>query len=244
MEKKFGEFFKDPNYLIIKNSLFNYQNRKTEIKNEFFSYCTNKTKNVKALDIGSGISPVSPIPNKTLFMDLSLDGINFLSNLGLNAKQGSITDIPEKENEFGWIFCSEVLEHVEDYNKAIAELHRVLKYSGKIIITVPVHMGYWNKDDEFVEHYRRFNPDELKKELEYAGFKILKEKPIGSFVDKYLTLLTVLVFKKFNKSNKSMSDFKKEAILFVNKIFYNLVRFSLFFTSKKSTNIMMYVCEK
>ena len=37
---------------------------------------------------------------------------------------------------------------------------------------------------------------------------------------------------------------KNEAILFVNKIFYNLVRFSLFFTSKKSTNIMMYVVEK
>ena len=242
MEEKFGEFFTDPNYLIIKNSLFNYQNRKTEIKNEFNNYYLNE--NIKALDIGSGISPVSPIPNKTTFMDLSIEGVRVLSNLGLNAKQGSITNIPEKDNEFDWIFCSEVLEHIEDYNKAIAELYRVLKINGKIIISVPVHMKYWNKDDEFVEHYRRFNPDILKKELEHAGFKILNEKPIGSVVDKYLTLLTVLVFKISNKSNKPLSNFKKEVILYINKIFYNLVRFSLFFTSKKSTNIMLYVCQK
>ena len=105
MEEKFGEFFKDENYIKVKNSLFNYVNRKTEVRNAFLKY---GRKIEKALDIGSGISPISPIPKKTLFMDLSIEGINFLKKQGYNAKVGSITKIPLKDNEFDWIFCSEV----------------------------------------------------------------------------------------------------------------------------------------
>lgn len=238
MEEKFGEFFQDRNYIKVKNSLFNYQNRITEIKKSFLKY-NNKVK--KALDIGSGISPVSPIPKKTLFMDLSESGIKLLKKQGLNAKVGNVTNIPIKNNEFDWVFCSEVLEHIKDYKKAIKELARVGKKHSKIIITVPTYSKYWYSDDEFVEHYRRFNPLELRKELEKANLKILEEKAIGSIVERYLTLLIVKVFKT---SNKPVTRKKVPLILFINKLFYFLVRISIKFNSKKNTSIMLYVCEK
>ncbi|MEK6891394.1 MAG: class I SAM-dependent methyltransferase [Nanoarchaeota archaeon] len=239
MEEKFGEFFTDKTYIEIKNSLFNYRNRVKHVKTEFLKF--NNVKIVKALDIGSGISPVSPVPKNTLFMDLSEDAVNFLVSKGLKAKSGSITDLNFKA-EFNWIFCSEVLEHIEDYRKAISEMHKALNKEGRAIITVPVHMKYWNRDDEFVEHYRRFDPYKLKADFETAGFKVLKMKPIGSFLDKYLTLLTVDSFKRSKKGK--IGSFKKNIILFVNNILYYLVRASLYVNSEKSTNIMLYVVEK
>ena len=238
MEERFEEFFKNKNYIRIKNSLFNYASRKTEIKSAFLEY--NK-KAEKFLDIGSGISPVSPVLKETLFMDLSIKSINFLKKQGHNAKVGSITKIPLKDNEFDWIFCSEVLEHIKDYKKAIKELSRVVKKGGKIIITVPVHIRYWHSDDEFVGHYRRFNPKELRKDLEKSELKILEEKPIGSIIERYLTLFVV---KSFKSSNKPITESKVTIIIFVNKILYLIVRASLLFNSKKSTSIMLYVCEK
>lgn len=242
MEEKFSEFFRDKNYIEIKNSLFNYRNRVNEIKKEFLNYYNpNSANNINSLDIGSGISPVSPIPKNTLFIDLSKEAVDVLTSYGLNAKVGSITNLKFKD-KFDWIFCSEVLEHIKDYKKAISEIKNSLKIGGKAIITVPVYMKYWNEDDEFVEHYRRFDPYELKKDLELAGFKIIKIKPIGSLIDKYLTLLTVKFFKK--AKNKEITSLKKNIILLGNKVLYYLVRLSLYFTSKKSTNIMLYVVEK
>ena len=238
MEERFGEFFKDKNYIKIKDSLFNYLNRKNEVEKAFLIYNSNSGK---ALDIGSGISPISPIPKKTLFMDLSEDGINFLKKQGYNAKVGSITKIPLKDNGFDWIFCSEVLEHIKNYKKAIKELSRVVKKGGKIIITVPVYMRYWHSDDEFVGHYRRFNPKELRKDLEKSELKILEEKPIGSIIERYLTLFIVKIFKT---SNKPLTNFKVPPIILINKILYLIVRLSLVFNSKRSTSIMLYVCEK
>lgn len=47
------------------------------------------------------------------------------------------TDLPFKDKSFDRIICSEVLEHIPDDQKAISEMHRVLKPGGIVIITVP-----------------------------------------------------------------------------------------------------------
>ena len=241
MEEKFGEFFLDKNYIKVKNSLFNYKNRKNQIEAVFNKYYKNETH---LLDIGSGISPVAPsnLLKKTLFMDLSKEGINFLKKQGLNAEQGNITKTHFKKNNFDWIFCSEVLEHTKDYKKAIKELYRITKKKGKVMITVPVHKKYWHSDDEFVEHYRRFNPKILRKDIENAGFEIMEEKPIGSIIERYLTLLIVKAFK--SRKDKEINKLFAPLFVLINNILYFIVKLSLITASKKSTSIMLYLCRK
>ena len=47
---------------------------------------------------------------------------------------GSVTAIPVKANSFDAAICIEVLEHVPDLRRAIAEMARVLKCGGKAVI--------------------------------------------------------------------------------------------------------------
>lgn len=48
-----------------------------------------------------------------------------------------ISAIPELDASFDAILCSEVLEHVPDPSKALDEFARLLKPSGKLILTAP-----------------------------------------------------------------------------------------------------------
>lgn len=49
----------------------------------------------------------------------------------------NMLDIPYKENYFDFVIANHVLEHVNDFSKALSELHRVLKIGGYAILQTP-----------------------------------------------------------------------------------------------------------
>jgi len=51
--------------------------------------------------------------------------------------KADILDLPFKDQEFDLIFCNHVLEHIEDDNKAMKELYRVMKPGDMGIFQVP-----------------------------------------------------------------------------------------------------------
>jgi 2-polyprenyl-3-methyl-5-hydroxy-6-metoxy-1,4-benzoquinol methylase len=53
----------------------------------------------------------------------------------LTLKQGSIYNLPYKDNSFDLVICSEVLEHLDDPEKALREVIRVSK--GYCLLSVP-----------------------------------------------------------------------------------------------------------
>ncbi|MEW6332691.1 MAG: class I SAM-dependent methyltransferase [Thermodesulfobacteriota bacterium] len=54
--------------------------------------------------------------------------------------RADVTRLPFSDGSFDVVICSEVLEHVPDGKAAIAELLRVLKPSGDLIVTVPRYL--------------------------------------------------------------------------------------------------------
>lgn len=50
-----------------------------------------------------------------------------------------ITDLRLPDGSFSLVWCSHVLEHIEDDRKALAELYRVLKPAGVAVIMVPIY---------------------------------------------------------------------------------------------------------
>jgi len=49
-----------------------------------------------------------------------------------------ICNLPFKDNEFDFILCNHVLEHIPDDHKAMQEIYRVLKPSGTAILQIPL----------------------------------------------------------------------------------------------------------
>ena len=75
--------------------------------------------------------------------------------------------------EFDIIVCSEVLEHIADYRPTLASIAAHTRPGGHVLITVPHAMHYWSKADEFAGHYRRFEFNQLRDEMQEHGLEPL-----------------------------------------------------------------------
>lgn len=84
-----------------------------------------------------------------------------LDVLKMKIDQGSITELPYTDNAFDCVCAFDVVEHVEDHQKAISELFRVCKPGGKIFITVPAFMSLWSNHDVVNHHFRRYRKHQL-----------------------------------------------------------------------------------
>lgn len=59
------------------------------------------------------------------------------------------TEMPFADNSFDWIYSFHVLEHIPRYEKALAEMRRVLRPDGVCMIGTPNRgrlVGYWSSD--------------------------------------------------------------------------------------------------
>lgn len=245
IENEFGKFFYTEQYMKLKNYLFNYRFRKIMVGsalNEYSSFY-NLNKDSILVDIGSGISPITPYPEKTLFLELEKKAVDFLVSKGLNAKKGDITKLPFKDNSVDVIFCSEVLEHVPNYKKALKECSRVLKKNGALILTVPTHMHYWKDDDDYVGHIRRFNPETLQNDIKRAGLNISLLKPIGSPIERFLTNLTVKLARKNNK-NLSKNSLNNYLFYIANTLILGIIFLGYLFNNKNNSSIILITAVK
>ena len=84
----------------------------------------------------------------------------------------------------------DVLEHLDDREKALTEVHRVLTPNGRLVLTVPAIASLWSQFDVDAGHYLRYNKRSIKKELESNGFEVIR---MGYFFA--LTVLPLFVLR-------------------------------------------------
>ena len=103
-----------------------------------------------------------------------------ISNAGAEFLKGSAYSLPFQNNSLDLIVCSEVLEHLHQYNDAVKEIHRVLKPGGKFYASVPASWPEkicWALSKDYQNqpggHLRIFNQSKLVSEISEAGFKFL-----------------------------------------------------------------------
>ncbi|MBN4055367.1 class I SAM-dependent methyltransferase [bacterium AH-315-K03] len=99
-------------------------------------------------------------------------------NKSLALSAANALQLPFADNTFDKIMCSEVLEHIPDFNGALKEIRRVLKPGGLFCASVPrawPEKICWAFSDAYhnVEggHLRIFNAGTLKGQIERLGFK-------------------------------------------------------------------------
>ena len=92
--------------------------------------------------------------------------------------QADVTKLPFADGSFDVVICSEVLEHIVDNRTAVAELVRVLKPGGDLVVTVPrfwpericwaISRAYHHEPGGHIRIYRKAELIEL---LEAAGVR-------------------------------------------------------------------------
>ena len=138
---------------------------------------------------------------------------------------GRVEDIPLKNNSVDTVLCTQVLEHIQDPQKGVDEIYRVLKPNGICILTT--HMAQVLHGEP--HYYFRFTEYGLK-EL-FKNFKHVEIKPNGG------ALLAITQFFLFGIEEK-LPVISKPLIIFLNFIIKPLDK--LFFDKRFTINYLVY----
>ncbi|MFE6647835.1 class I SAM-dependent methyltransferase [Nocardioides sp. NPDC057772] len=141
---------------------------RVRLRQEMARFAKGTKRGMRVLDAGAGRSPY-----RKLFKHAHYEAADFAQLDSSYAPLDyvcDITDIPVDDGRFDRVICNQVLEHVPEPEKAIAELHRVLKPGGRIFLSAPLFFAEHQKPYDFFR-YTQFS---LRKMFEEAGFEIAR----------------------------------------------------------------------
>ncbi len=75
-----------------------------------------------------------------------------------------------------------LLEHVPDDERALAELARVLRVGARAAVVVPVGPGNYDYYDRHLGHERRYGPGELAAKARSAGLAVIDDLRLGALL--------------------------------------------------------------
>jgi 2-polyprenyl-3-methyl-5-hydroxy-6-metoxy-1,4-benzoquinol methylase len=149
--------------------------------------------------------------------------------LDIDLEIGSILDLQFPNDGYDLVCAFDVIEHVEDDKKAVAEMLRVCKPNGNIMITVPAFNFLWSKHDEVNHHFRRYTWAMLKPLFNHE--KVVFHSYFNSILFFPITAVRLLgKLIPFNRKG-SGSDFGLVNSPFLNNIFYRLFKSENIFLS-------------
>jgi hypothetical protein len=84
----------------------------------------------------------------------------------------------------------DIIEHVVNDDGVLAELARVAKPGTAVLLSAPLHPASWTAFDDFVGHFRRYEPEQLLTKIRAHGF-ILEHSAIYGMQPKSSWLLNL-----------------------------------------------------
>ena len=127
----------------------------------------------RVLDVGCGAKPYKSLLQGTC------EYVGMDCSMGVKPECfGSIQGLPFKDGAFDSVLCTEVLEHLPEPDKAIAEIKRVLKKDGYLYVTVPQTWGLHYEPND----YWRFTQYGIAHLLKRGGFTVVEMERIGGII--------------------------------------------------------------
>jgi len=114
------------------------------------------------LDVGCGDGEIlQKDPQNFYGIDINPVTVGRCLAKGLNVKEANVTRIPFEDDFFDAVHCRNVIEHLEPEKarQMMAEMKRVLKTSGVIILMTPMPKTVWNS----FGHIKPYPPAAIKK---------------------------------------------------------------------------------
>src|SRR6266487_5895785 len=158
----------------------------TEAKNYNRWIAENFYASIQAplLEFGAGIGNMSELLSAYTPLCVTDTDARMLAHLEdkfsqINAVSVQFLDITQPPPEhlverFQTVIGINVLEHVEDDQKALFHLGHVLKPSGRLLLLVPAKKWAYTDLDKQLGHFRRYEKKELGEKLVKASFQLEK----------------------------------------------------------------------
>ncbi len=164
-----------PNWNVIRSEYF-----EERLKYKILSMTNIKDKIVGDLGCGTGFVSLAVANEASIVFSID-NSINMLKELSASASKkdykniypikSSLDNLAIFDESLNVVFINMALHHIKNAKKAIAEMYRVLKKDGIVVISdVREHNGEWAKEEMFDE-WLGFSKEQMTNWLEDAGFQ-------------------------------------------------------------------------
>jgi SAM-dependent methyltransferase len=148
------------------------------------------------------------------------------------ALEADVTALPFADASFDAVVLGEVLEHVPDDRKAVAEVARVLRPGGTLALSVPAHPRLYGPSDRWAGHIRRYHRAGLIETVTTGGLEVERcvawGSPFSALYHRHL------YERRLERSGTASPDRRQRlglaalgALLQVDRLFVGLERGSL-----------------
>lgn len=121
----------------------------------------------RVLDVGCGIGDMVSYRPQTVGVDVNPKAVAYCRSRGLTVQQMEPDRLPFPAAGFDAVVLDNVLEHLENPEPLLAEIHRVLRPGGTFLVGVPGEQGFASDPD----HKRHYPEAALIRCLDSAGFE-------------------------------------------------------------------------
>jgi SAM-dependent methyltransferase len=136
------------------------------------------SSSARRLEVAPGLRPRLPIAG-TQFLDISAMALEKLRGRGAQVVLGEISALPFADASFDLVCALDIVEHVDDDDRALSELSRVAESGAVLLISTPLHPLKWTSFDELVGHKRRYEPSQLLAKLARHHLRVERSAVFG-----------------------------------------------------------------
>lgn len=163
----------------------------------------NLAKDARILDVGSSTGTNLRMLRdagykSVLGLDSSEESIRWTKAKGLpEVVKGDVCDLPFDTGSFDLVLATDVLEHVDHDGQAVAEIARILKPGGHVLITVPTFTMLWGLQDIVAHHKRRYRMPQLLQLTKRTNLQ-----PTRSYYFNFVLFIPILLARRLMKLMK------------------------------------------
>ena len=157
----------------------------------------------KLLDVGCGTKPYERLFKVEEYIGIDVE-VSFegYSHTSVDKFYDGIR-IPYDDNEFDWVFSSEVFEQVFNLDELLEEINRVLTLGGKLGFTCPF---VWD-EFETTYDYARYTSFGLYDIMKRHGFEVESFHKSTSYIETVMQMFAVYVYKHCLTRNPYIKTF-------------------------------------
>lgn len=154
----------------------------------------------EVLDVGCGRKPYKAMIPAARYIGVDVDSPVTRELASADVYYDGRT-LPFADASFDGVLCSQVLEHVFTPESFVAELHRVLRPSGRLLLTVPF---VWDEHEQPYD-FARYSSFGLRALLERNGFEVIQQRKSVADARALAQLANAWVFKTTRSSSRVLN---------------------------------------